>query len=47
MNDTAERSAVKSLTRGPEIQELPAAHPEGLALSDRGGHARVAKEVGR
>jgi IclR family transcriptional regulator, KDG regulon repressor len=34
MNDTAERSAVKSLVRGLEILEVLATHPDGLTLSE-------------
>src|SRR5688572_2403601 len=34
VNDTAERSAVKSLTRGLDILEVLAAHPDGLTLSE-------------
>jgi IclR family transcriptional regulator, KDG regulon repressor len=34
MNDTAERPTVKSLTRGLEILEVLASHPDGLTLSE-------------
>ncbi|MGH2614698.1 MAG: IclR family transcriptional regulator [Thermomicrobiales bacterium] len=34
MSDTAERGAVKSLTRGLDILETMAAHPDGLTLSE-------------
>ena len=34
MNDTADRAAVKSLTRGLDILETVSAHPDGLTISE-------------